>query len=98
MKKLLILPLLALALAGCNEGTKTDVPMFLTSENKVINAYHREVKELCYDGVVYVVFNEGWNSAFGSIKFNKDGQVVTCSYVSSGEALEQLRRSEKAAN
>lgn len=96
MKKLLI-PLLALVLVGC-DGYETDPqkPMFLTSENKLINA--RGAQEVCYDGVVYLYFPVHSHQAFGGAKLNKDGQVVTCTYAASKEAIEQLRRTEKAAD
>lgn len=97
MKKFLI-PLLAFVLVGCdNTKTDPDKPVFLTSENKLINA--RGAQEVCYDGVVYLYFPvSGRHQAFGGAKLNKDGQVVTCTYAASKEAIEQLRRTEKAAD
>lgn len=97
MKKLLTIPLVALLLTGCDQAkTDPDKPLFLTSENKLINA--RYAQEVCYDGVVYLYFPVSSHQAFGGAKLNKDGQVVTCTYAASKDAIEQLRRTEKATD
>jgi|GEM_PF-3811156 len=96
MKKLLLVGLLALV--GCGESTSSskETPKYLTSEGKVVENFTAD--EYCYDGVVYVRFPVHSHQAFGGVKFNRDGQVVTCVYAASKEAIEQLRRAQTPTN
>jgi len=42
------------------------------------DSVYRKATEICYEGVVYVVFGPGYNFGVGSIKMSKDSKVVLC--------------------
>ena len=69
MKNILIVLMSIFMLAGC-ESKLGEQPKTITASSNG--------REYCYQGVLYVAFNDGHNRAWGGVKFNKDGKVATC--------------------
>lgn len=83
MIKLLLVFGISVNLIACSkaEYVYTDngvkVQDYGTSLNHPSSAFANSSYEICYDGIVYVMFSSG-NSAWGSVKFDQDSKVVKC--------------------
>lgn len=51
---------------------------FMIPEEPHMNDWQYHATEYCYKGVVYVVFNPGYNSSVASVRFNPDSTVARC--------------------
>ena len=72
MKKLAAI-LIAAVLAGCGPSE-----LKVSSQGKQVYATNYG-SDICYDGVVYVMFGSGSNASWGGAKFDKTTkQPVTC--------------------
>lgn len=71
MKKLLLIPLVTLALAACEDPKSAEA--IAKAEAHVGSTY----KEICIDGVTYL-YRYGAKRESITVKFNTDSKVVTC--------------------
>ena len=65
MKKLLIIPMIALAITACEPHGTTKSGGY-------------EFKDICVDGVVYISRHMGFKSGVMSVKFGTDSKVILC--------------------